>query len=692
MSMELIYTSVPRGLRPGSSGFCAAAKSANMPAALEERLELLSGYRAIYPAGHMEEGRNPISYAHWRVTCGKTYSVLSRVAFAGLDYTRRPSKFAHHLVLEAPEQTEAGPAWMMMQPGLMEERWSGEPRELDSGRQVPTGENPARICTHWEQATGDAGWAGVLAEAFVVDPSRPAYVIYPLGLDMLALIDEAIALLPAELRWRVTFNTYFTDLPADARCAWRCVVAATAAAKDAPRYATSGVIIDLTKKLGEAPQCGYVELARTGIYQPEMPLEIPLEEPEPVLAAAREREEYADAQASFDDEGEEQTWMPEEPQDAEPAPKPSRPARTRSHAPDNRGASWATTLLACAVVAGGIYAWHAHQRTQDRQAVEGRLFDAGERLSAAQEQFRQEQERAATLSVDQRDLSRRLATLQVESQQLKTERDDAQRQVMEMQSRLDQLKQELAKVVESPPRLARLKKENAELTEKINQLDSRLKQALAAASKVTHGPDSPFLMQSARVVVNDRKLGRGFSRASVIRPGQLLELRAPAVQPVGWRISPAEKKDRLILASMANPDAVFTVGMNSVTGETESDWPDVRRDLRTKATDAQARQKNAAALATVKKDELARLEKARAAEQGQPKGKRDDQLLSSYDKAMADLKKEIADLTKEADAADQEAKTRLAAVAALDALEDPITLDVFFGGIKVGTLTVVKEK
>jgi hypothetical protein len=48
MSQELHYTSVPRGLRPGSRGFCIVAVTAQMPGALAERLEALSSYQPVF--------------------------------------------------------------------------------------------------------------------------------------------------------------------------------------------------------------------------------------------------------------------------------------------------------------------------------------------------------------------------------------------------------------------------------------------------------------------------------------------------------------------------------------------------------------------------------------------------------------------------------------------------------------------
>ena len=49
MSHELHYTSVPRGLKPGSRGFCTVGLTPQMPGPLVDRLESLSGYQPVFP-------------------------------------------------------------------------------------------------------------------------------------------------------------------------------------------------------------------------------------------------------------------------------------------------------------------------------------------------------------------------------------------------------------------------------------------------------------------------------------------------------------------------------------------------------------------------------------------------------------------------------------------------------------------
>jgi hypothetical protein len=694
MSQELMYTSVPRGLRPGSSGFCTAAKTAGMSGALEEKLELLSGYRALYPAGHREESKNPIAYAHWRVTAGKAYSILSRVCFAGLDYTRRPSKFAHHLVLDVAEQVEAGPAWVLMREGVMEERWSGEPVEIERGREIPDGENPARICVEWQRATGDAGWAGVLAEAFVVDGKRPAYVIYPAGMRMLPLIDEAVALLPVDLRWKVTFNTYFTDLPADQRCAWRCAVAGTVAANDAPRFATSGIIIDLTKNLGEAPECAYVELARTGVYaQRELAM---------VAAAAQtsaaefnvephreEADDYGVVEGPPAPEPAEvataQDWMPP----VEATVIEGRKPRKTKTVGATGAAPWLAAALGSVVAAGGMYAWHLHRTAENRFAYEAQVRDLNERLSAREQELKEEREKVYSAGVDARVIQRELDTLKSAHSVTLAELEMRKKSQEATEGRLEQVKQELARLSSGDSvDVARLRKEKGEL-------ETKLKEAIAKAATIKNqeksGEASAFVPQTGKVIVNDKRASHGFTRASVIKPGEPLELRPPDIQPITWRIAQGEKKDRLIITNIANAQASFEVSMNSGTGEIDCDWSEVRARLKSKKVDAEMKQTNLAGQLQARRDELKQYQQSLSTEKTKPAKRRDDSAIASLNSAITGATQQIEQITKEIGEAKQEAAAKAAAIAAMDSFTDPIAVEVRFAGAKVGTLTITKD-
>lgn len=126
MSQEIIYTSAPQGLRPGSFGFCIVAMTTGMPTPLAERLESLSGYRHVYSPGDPRAVNNPVVHSHVQLKIGaQKYFVLSRLADAGFDYSQRTNKLVHHVALEPSELVAGGPAWVLSQPGYMVTSFSG---------------------------------------------------------------------------------------------------------------------------------------------------------------------------------------------------------------------------------------------------------------------------------------------------------------------------------------------------------------------------------------------------------------------------------------------------------------------------------------------------------------------------------------------------------------------------------------
>ncbi len=161
--------------------------------------------------------------------------MLSRIGPAGLDYSGRSNKYAHHVVLETSERPAGGPAWLLSQPGFVQTAWEGEPRVVPEGRRPPQGDRPAGVARAWQALTGDAGWAGVLAEAFLADPKRTAFLVFRPGMELLPLFVEAIALLPPPRRWDVEFSTYYTSLPQGVTCQWRGVLEGSPEAASALR-------------------------------------------------------------------------------------------------------------------------------------------------------------------------------------------------------------------------------------------------------------------------------------------------------------------------------------------------------------------------------------------------------------------------------------------------------------------------
>lgn len=121
MALELIYTLAPQGLRPGARGFCTVACTVDMTGPMVTTLEGLSGYAYPPQISSPEAAKNPHRFAHLRPTIGgRQYSVLSHVCAAGTNYQGRKNVLAHHVLLtQETEYASAGPAWVMMQPGVL---------------------------------------------------------------------------------------------------------------------------------------------------------------------------------------------------------------------------------------------------------------------------------------------------------------------------------------------------------------------------------------------------------------------------------------------------------------------------------------------------------------------------------------------------------------------------------------------
>lgn len=272
MSQELHYTSVPRGLKPGSRGFCTVAATPHLPGPLVDRLEALSGYQPVFPPHDPSAALNPVVFSQLRLTvAGRVVSVLSRIGPSGLDYSGRPNKYAHHVVLEGNERPEGGPAWVLSQPGFMQAGWDGEPREIPTGRTPGLGDRPPGVARAWQALTGDAGWAGVLAESFLADQRRPVFLVFRTGMELLPLFVEALALMLTSRRWDVDFSTYFSQLPQGVNCTWRGLLEGSPEAANARRL-PNALVLDLCQPLGRADGGALVHLARTGERLPQEPV------------------------------------------------------------------------------------------------------------------------------------------------------------------------------------------------------------------------------------------------------------------------------------------------------------------------------------------------------------------------------------------------------------------------------------
>lgn len=261
MSFEVVYTSAPKGLRAGASGFCTVASTKGIPGTLLKKLESLSGYQHVHPAG---SGRNPVNYSHVIISVQQqAYHVVSRIADAGPDHTGRSNKIAHHLAIPTDEarRMRGGPLALLNDRRFWFSDWDREPTHLPVDRMPRASASRADDFVTWEDVFGDAGYAGLLGEAAKSKP-RPVGVIVPSADDALELLTEAMQLVPPSKRWQIGFSTYFGQSVGDG-CHWRFAQEGTEAARKM-RGRSAALLVDYKSPSSLPRGNAYVDAARSG--------------------------------------------------------------------------------------------------------------------------------------------------------------------------------------------------------------------------------------------------------------------------------------------------------------------------------------------------------------------------------------------------------------------------------------------
>jgi hypothetical protein len=275
MPWQLVYTSAPRGLLSGQTGFCTVGRSADLREALAQRLEQLSYYHYLRVAEAHRPERNPTVCAFRILDLrGTRYQVLTRIQPCGLDFTARTNHLAQHVVFQGNElNTLPSPALLLRDwPGWIK-TWDGEPRllpdpSLESFAAVTTPCLPAQT---WLELTGDAGRAAGLLEGECV---RGCYLVCPPDTEaqVLSLYCETLQLLNIKgeypLRpWRHPFTTFLQaeDNPADFH--WRACQDGTPAHQQAVKRTATMIPLRAVR----VPPNSLVKLAREGLKPPPPP-------------------------------------------------------------------------------------------------------------------------------------------------------------------------------------------------------------------------------------------------------------------------------------------------------------------------------------------------------------------------------------------------------------------------------------
>ena len=239
---ELIFTSLPRGLFPGKSGFSTVAMTQGMPPNLIAPLENLSGYNFTYKDNQLLPELNPVCCYYIKMRYGnQNLYIAGRVAPNGLDYSRRNNKIAHHITLESADELVSpdGAAGLFttgsidsssthINGGNFVNDFQRDPCELPY-RELSAGSAPATLQARtWENLTGDAAAAAWIADKFKYNPNEPVYVKYDPSIDvqtLLSLVREVCLLLDENSKKFFTFSTYFNNASPGTDCFLRFIPA-----------------------------------------------------------------------------------------------------------------------------------------------------------------------------------------------------------------------------------------------------------------------------------------------------------------------------------------------------------------------------------------------------------------------------------------------------------------------------------
>ncbi len=203
MAWQLIYTSAPRLLEAGRTGFGTVARHRAVSGLLVAAVERFSQFARL-PG--LDTRR--VIHSHRIVTVGASqYHVLSCIRDAGSDYTGRTNHLAHHLIAEAREVqallgTGITPAEVLLQMAW-QTHWQETPRYFDPAQEISLSSfRPRSGSSVWERVTGKREHARLLSAAV----SRGCYLVYPPEVDTRALFSESL-ILTGNQAWQVTLTT-----------------------------------------------------------------------------------------------------------------------------------------------------------------------------------------------------------------------------------------------------------------------------------------------------------------------------------------------------------------------------------------------------------------------------------------------------------------------------------------------------
>lgn len=241
MAWQLIYTSAPRLIEAGRTGFGTVARHRAVSGMLAASVERFSQFARL-------PGHDPrrVVHTHRVLTVGpSTYHVLSCLQDAGSDYTGRTNHIAHHLIAE-PREIRAlstlglTPADVLLSMAWRTS-WNEGPRYLDPSEEVNLLSFTPSASRAWASVTGNPASAGILGSR---EAQRGCYLITPSGINVLELFRESLLVEPAHA-WHTRFTTCLE--PNDDVADFRWIAISSSSPMRGQVETTSRLVLDLAR-------------------------------------------------------------------------------------------------------------------------------------------------------------------------------------------------------------------------------------------------------------------------------------------------------------------------------------------------------------------------------------------------------------------------------------------------------------
>ena len=234
---ELVNTSVPNGLMPGTHGFATVAMTKGMPDVIRTRVENFCAYPHRTSAHDQSYySQNPVNWFHLMLPNGD--HVLGRTAPTEFDYTGRTNRLARTLYFSAAEMPRVSGAYVLaLEAPRLCAPWSGEPHYLPEDKQIArrlrlTGSRVGAESSYWQQMFGAKGaeyakrFAALLAKNIRGGNKCIYFKAGAADIDgtrLLGLFSDLINQLPEELAAQVAFSTFAACVPGGVACHLRGV-------------------------------------------------------------------------------------------------------------------------------------------------------------------------------------------------------------------------------------------------------------------------------------------------------------------------------------------------------------------------------------------------------------------------------------------------------------------------------------